>query len=46
MAKKLRKIPKIKLKRLGRGFARDVKLAEKIGKKILKGSKKTKGRKR
>ncbi len=35
VVKKIKKIPKIKLKKLGRPFARDVKGAARVGKKIL-----------
>ncbi len=35
-AKKLKGIPRIKLKKLGRPFARDVKGALKVGRKITK----------
>jgi len=35
VTKKLKNIPKIKLKKLGRPFARDIKGAARVGKKIL-----------
>ncbi len=50
-AKKLKGIPKIKLKKLGRPFAKDVKKALRVGKKISRQRfstirKKSKGRKK
>lgn len=48
--RKLKKIPKIKLKKIGRPFAKDVRKAARIGKKIVKekigGIKKIKRRKK
>lgn len=49
-AKKLKGIPRIKLKRLGRPLARDVKQAAKVGKKIatkrIGGIRRLKGRRK